>query len=201
MRKKFTRCVYDLGGGLFREMSSRAQPGGGPSKNINYSGSTCGWDKILWSLHTRSQTLCKEMCLWDASGSNSTPYMEGLVVVWVGMMTDTSYCGIFFNWRPERKWVLSNVLAGDEGREPKIRSLFWGSARLVLLTCEVSTLVWAMRGIHHVWHQSQCTPDSPQELASTHLHTQTSAPGEQVCCVLLGIKRSLIVDFAFKDSL
>lgn len=107
----------------------------------------------------------------------------------------------FFNWRPERKWVLSNVLAGDEGREPKIRSLFWGSARLVLLTCEVSTLVWAMRGIHHVWHQSQCTPDSPQELASTHLRTQTSAPGEQVCCVLLGIKRSLIVDFAFKDSL
>ena len=95
MRKNLHN-VCMIWGGLFKEMSSRAQPGGGgPSKNINYSGSTCGLDKIPWSLHTRSQTLCKEMCLWDASGSNSTPYMEGLVVVWVGMMIDTSYCGIF----------------------------------------------------------------------------------------------------------
>lgn len=158
---------------------------GSPSKNISYSGSTCGWDKIPWSLHTRSQTLCKEMCLWNASGSNSTPYMEGLAMVWVEMMTDTV---VFFTWRHEGKWVLSNVLAGDEGREPEIRSPLQGSARLVLLTSEVSTLVWAMRGIHHAWHQSQCTSDSPQELASTHLHKPTSAPGEQVCCVLSGIK-------------
>ena len=94
--KKFAQCVYDLGGALQGNvLKSTAWGGGGPSKNINYSGSTCGLDKIPWSLHTRSQTLCKEMCLWDASGSNSTPYMEGLVVVWVGMMIDTSYCGIF----------------------------------------------------------------------------------------------------------
>lgn len=93
-KKIYTMCVQSRGWALQGNVLKSTAWGGSIQEH-----------KLLWfylwmrqnplvTTH-QSQTLCKEMCLWDASGSNSTPYMEGLVVVWVGMMTDTSYCGIF----------------------------------------------------------------------------------------------------------